>query len=208
MVHSCPLWTGIPTPLVLGVGVECTKDMTCYFCVNLCVNWSPAQWELFAKKRSYKEHKKSCPSGSVPPAAEVVTCMLTPSGVSQPGTSSSSLSRPSGGQEERGGLGVHLVLCLVRLLPLPLDLGLARGGGGICLLHSSVARATTSVSSAPSGAARSQLTPLAHTVSSVASLHSSPHARRRGEFESGFRGPFQRCILSWFPIFGSRSTEE
>ena len=37
-----------------------------------------------------------------------------------------------------GGLRVHLVLCPVRLPPLPLDLGLARGGGGsldTCLLR-------------------------------------------------------------------------
>ena len=35
------------------------------------------------------------------------------------------------GQDKRGGgLRVHLVLCPKRLPPLPLDLGLARGGGG------------------------------------------------------------------------------
>ena len=55
----------------------------------------------------------------------------TYSEVPQPGTSSSSFSRPSGGQDKRGGGGlrVHLVLCPVGLPPLPLDLGLARGEG-------------------------------------------------------------------------------
>ena len=80
-------------------GKICTKDMTCDFCVN----WSPAQWELFAKKRSYKERKKSRPSGSVPPAPGASPRAGTPSGVLQPGTSSSSFSRPSGGQDKRGG---------------------------------------------------------------------------------------------------------
>ena len=67
----------------------CTRDMTFDFC---------ADWELFTKKRSYKERKKSRPSGSVPPAPKTSLRAETPSGVSQPGTSSSSFSRPSGGQ--------------------------------------------------------------------------------------------------------------
>ena len=32
-------------------GKICTRDMTCDFCAV----WSAEQWELFAKKRSYKE---------------------------------------------------------------------------------------------------------------------------------------------------------
>ena len=80
-------------------GKICTKDMTCDFCVD----WFPAQWELFAMKRSYKERKKSRPSGSVPPAPETSPRAGTPSGVPQPGTSSSSSSRTSGGQDKRGG---------------------------------------------------------------------------------------------------------
>ena len=105
-------------------GKICTRDMT----YDFCVDWSPAQWEHFAKKCCYKERKKSCPSGSVPPAAETTPCAITPSGVSQPGTSSSSFSRPSGGQDGGGHLRVHLVLCPVGLPPLPLGLSLARGG--------------------------------------------------------------------------------
>ena len=46
-------------------GKVCTKDLTCDFCAV----WSAEQWELFAKKRSYKERKKR-PSGSVPPAQQ------------------------------------------------------------------------------------------------------------------------------------------
>ena len=130
-------------------GKICTRDLTCDFCIG----WSPAQWELFAKKRSYKDRKKSRPSGSVPPAPGALHRAGTSSEVPQPWTSSSSSSRPSGGQDKRGGGGglrVHLVLCPVRLPLLPLDLGLARGGG--VSGSSSVARERTSVSSAPSGA--------------------------------------------------------
>ena len=110
-------------------GKVCTRDMTCDFCAV----WSAEQWELFAKKRSYKERKHR-PSGSAPSAQQTSPRTETSSGVSRPGTSSSSSSRPLGGQGR--GLRVHLVLCLVGLPPLPLGLGPARGVGvplGICL---------------------------------------------------------------------------
>ena len=105
-------------------GKVCTRDLTCDFCVD----WSAGQWELFAKKRSYKERKHR-PSGSAPSAQQTSPRAETSSGVSRPGTSSSSSSRPLGGQERGRRLGVHLVLCLVGLPPLPLDLGPARGVG-------------------------------------------------------------------------------
>ena len=104
-------------------GKICTRDMTCDFCVS----WSPAQWELFAKKCTYKERKRSRPSGSVPPAPRASPRARTSSEVPQPGTSSSSSSHPSGGQNKRGGgLGVHLVLRLVSFPLLPLGLSPAR----------------------------------------------------------------------------------
>ena len=107
-------------------GKVCTKDLTCDFCAV----WSAEQWELFAKKKSYKERKKR-PSGSVPPAQQTSPRAETSSGVSHPGTTTSSSSRPSGGQGKQGGGGlrVHLVLCLGGLPLLPLDLGPARGVG-------------------------------------------------------------------------------
>ena len=80
-------------------GKICTRDMTCDFCVDC----SPAQWELFAKKRTYTERKRSRPSGSVPPALKASPRVQTSSEVTQPGTSSSSSSRPSGGQDKRWG---------------------------------------------------------------------------------------------------------
>ena len=161
-------------------GKICTRDLTCDFCVG----WSPAQWELFTKKRAYKDRKKSRPSGSVPPAPRAGTSSEVP----QPGTSSSS-SRSSGGQDRRGGgvFRVHQVLCPGRLPPLPLDHCLVGGGGGGGSVsgHSSVARERASVSAAPSGAgegkvARSQRTPCplppARAASSVASPRSSQYA--------------------------------
>ena len=72
--------------------------MTCDFCVG----WSSAQWELFAKKRTYAERKHSRPSGSVPPALKASPLARTSSEVTQPGTSSSSASLPSGGQVKKG----------------------------------------------------------------------------------------------------------
>ena len=75
-----------------------TKDMTCDFCAV----WSAEQWELFAKKRSYKERKHR-PSGSAPPAQQTSPRAETSSGVSRPGTSSASSSHPLGGQEKQGG---------------------------------------------------------------------------------------------------------
>ena len=77
-------------------GRICTKDMTCDFCAV----WSAEQWELFAKKRSYKERKHR-PSGSAPSAQQTSPRAETSSGVSRPGTSSS--SRPLGGQERGEG---------------------------------------------------------------------------------------------------------
>ena len=81
-------------------GRICTRDMTCDFCVG----WSPSQWEAFAKKRAYKERKRSSrPSGSLPPAAATSPRAGTSLEVLRPEASSSSSSLPSGGQAKREG---------------------------------------------------------------------------------------------------------
>ena len=80
-------------------GKVCTRDLTCDFCAV----WSAEQWALFSKKRSYKE-RKSRPSGSAPPAQQTSPRAETSSGVSRPGTSSASSSRPLGGQGKPGGV--------------------------------------------------------------------------------------------------------
>ena len=91
---------GSPPTCARCRGKICTRDMTCDFCVG----WSLAQWELFAKKGTYKERKRSHPSGSVPPAPGVAPHAGTSSEVPQPGTASSSISRPLGGGRIRGGV--------------------------------------------------------------------------------------------------------
>ena len=163
-------------------GRVCTKDMTC----DICADWSAVQWEQFVKKRSCKERKKpSHPSGSVPPAPLASSRMETPSGVSQPGTSSSSLSRPSGGQGNReGSRGAPGVVSRGPYSP-PAGSRSSERGGSVSGL-SSVARERAPAYPAPSGAgevgvARSQRTSLARSASSVVSPHSLPHARRRGK---------------------------
>ena len=125
--------------------------------------------------------------GLFPPAPWATPRAGTSSEVPQPGTSSSSFSRPSGGQDKRGGGGlrVHLVLCPGRLPPLPLDLGLARGGGECLWTFVHCARARLCLFS-PFGSwgwggcsvATDSPCPCA---SSVASPRSSQHALRRGE---------------------------
>ena len=163
-------------------GRICTKDMT----YDICADWSVAQWEQFVKKRSYKERKKpSRPSGSVPPAPLASSRAETPSGVSQPGTSSSSLSRPSGGQGKReGSRGAPGVVSRGASSP-PAGSRSSERCGSVSGL-SSVACELALASPAPSGAAegrvaRSQWTSLARSASSVVSPNSSPHARQRGE---------------------------
>ena len=168
-------------------GKICTKD-TCDFCVD----WTPGQWELFDKKRTYKERKKSVrPSGSVPPAPRASPRAGTSLEVPQPGTSSSSFSRLSGGQDMRGGGGGgvsgYTWCCVPRGFLPSRSTEVEREGGGSVSGLSSVAREHASVSSAPSGAgegggvSRSRRTPPAHAASSVASSRSSQHALQRGE---------------------------
>ena len=162
-------------------GKICTRDMTCDFCVG----WSPAQWEPLAKKRTYKERKRSRPSGSVTPALEALPRVGTSSKIPQPGTSSSSFSRPSGGQDKSGGVSGCTWCCVPGGFFHSRSTSVERGGGGggVSL---DIRPLRASVSLAPSGAgegevARSQRTPPARAASSVASPRSSQHARRRDE---------------------------
>ena len=160
----------------------CTIDRTC----DICAVWSATQWELFVKKRSYDDRKKpSRPSGYVPPAPLASPRAETPSRVSQPGTSSSSLSRPSGGQGKREGSRDAPGIVSRRASSPPAGSRSSERGGSASGL-SSVAGERAPASLAPLGAgeggvAQSQRTSLARSASSVVSHHSSPHARRRGE---------------------------
>ena len=160
-------------------GRICTKDMTCDFCVG----WLPSQWEAFAKKHSYKERKRSRPSGSLPPATATSPRAGTSSEVLRPEASSSFL--PSGGQAKRGG-SRDAPCAASREASSPPARPRSSERGGSVSGRSSGASERASVSSAPSGAgegevARSQRTPPARAASSVTSPRSSQHALRRGE---------------------------
>ena len=83
-------------------GKICTRDMTC----DICADWSfGAVGNFFVKKRSYKERKKTRPSGSVPPVLMTSPRAETPSGVFAAwGLPPLLFPRPSGGQDKRGGV--------------------------------------------------------------------------------------------------------
>ena len=159
-------------------GKVCSKDLTCDFCAV----WSAEQWELFAKKRSYKE-RKQCPSGSIPPAQQTSPRAETSSGVSLPGTSSSSSSRPLGGQEKQGGSrGAPGVV--LGGAPSPPARPRSSERGGSASRHSSGASGLAPSSPPPSGGggagvARSLQTPLSRVSGSVDSLQFTLHVPRR-----------------------------
>ena len=160
-------------------GKICTKDSTCDFCAV----WSAEQWERFAKKRSYKERK--CPSGSVPPAQQTSSRAETSSGVSRPGTSSSSSSRPLGGQgKQEGSQGAPGVVS--GGAPSPPARPRSSKRGGSASRHSSGAGGLAPSSPSPSGGgggagvARSLQTPISRVSDVVDSPQFSLHVPRRG----------------------------
>ena len=148
-------------------GKVCTRDMTCDFRVG----WSPSQWEAFAKKRAYKDRKRSSrPSGALPTAAGTSSEVLRPE-------ASSSSSLPSGGQAKREG-SRDAPCAASREASSPPARPRSSERGGSVSGHSSGARERASSSSAPSGAgkgevARPQRTLPARAASSVASPCSS-----------------------------------
>ena len=159
-------------------GRICTKDMTCDFCAV----WSAEQWALFAKKRSYKERKHR-PSGSAPPAQQTSPRAETSSGVSRPGTSSSSSSRPLGGQERgEGSQGAPGVVS--GGAPSPPARPRSSERGGSASRHLSGASGLASSSPSPlggggAGVARSRQTSHSRVSESVDSPSFSPHVPRR-----------------------------
>ena len=158
-------------------GRVCTRDMTCDFCAV----WSAEQWALFAKKRSFKERKHR-PSGSAPPAQQTSPRAETSSGVSRPGTSSSS-SRPLGGQGKQevsqGAPGV-----VSGGAPSPPARPRSSERGGSASRHLSGVSGLASSSPSPSGGggvevARSRQTSHSRVSESVDSPSFSPHVPRR-----------------------------
>ena len=179
-----------------------TKDLTCDFCAV----WSAEQWERFLKKRSYKERKKHRPSGSVPPAQQTSPRAETSSGVSRPGTSSSS-SRPLGGQgEKQGSQGAPGVVSGGAPSPPARPRSSERGGSASGL--SSGAGGLAPASPSPSGAgevgvARSLQTPISRVSDVVNSPQFSPHVPRRGNLRES-SASCSRVLSSR----GSRSSDQ
>ena len=98
MVPSYHLSIETPTPLILGVGVM-FAPVTCFVTFVLLsrrLSGNVVRRVLALRKTS------SCPSGSVPSAPPTSPLAVPSSGVSLPGTSSSS-SLPLGGQGKRVG---------------------------------------------------------------------------------------------------------
>ena len=159
-------------------GRICTRDMTCDFCAV----WSAEQWALFAKKRSYKERKHR-PSGSAPPAQQTSPRAETSSGVSRPGTSSASSSRPLGGQgKPEGSQGAPGVVSGGAPSPPARPRSSERGGSASGRLSGVSGLASSSPS--PSGrggveVARSRQTSHSRVSESVDSPSFSPHVPRR-----------------------------
>ena len=95
MVPSYHLSIETPTPLVLGVGVM-FAPVTC-FVTFVLFGWRLSGNILYRRVLT-KRKKSSRPSGSVPSAPPTSPRAETSTGVSLPGTSSSSSSLPLGGQ--------------------------------------------------------------------------------------------------------------
>ena len=165
-------------------GKICTSTLTC----DICAVWSSVQWERFYKKRSYKERKKHRPSGSVPPEQQTSPRAETSSGVSRPGTSSSSSSRPLGGQgKQEGSQGAPGVVSGRAPSPPARPRSSERGGSASGL--SSGAGGLAPASPAPSGAgevgaARSLQTSFSHASDVIDSPQFSPHVHDVGIRES------------------------
>ena len=159
-------------------GRVCTRDMTCDFCAI----WSAEQWALFGKKSSYKE-RKSRPSGSATPAQQTSPRAETSSGVSRPGTSSASSSRPLGGQGKPGGSqGAPGVVSGGASSPPARPRSSERGGSASGQLSGVGGLASSSPSPSGGGGvevARSRQTSLSRVSESVDSPSFSPHVSRR-----------------------------
>ena len=163
--------------------------MTCDFCAA----WSAEQWERFLKKRSYKERKKHRPSGSVPPAQQTSPRSETSSGVSRPGTSSSSSSRPLGGQGEKQGFRGAPGVVSGGARPRSSERGgsasgLSSGAGGL-------APASPSPSGAgEAGVARSLQTPISTSPMSL----TLPNSHRTFH-DRGIRGSLRHLAPAFYP---------
>ena len=107
-------------------GYFCASGMFCDFCAI----GSATQWERFVRRVLALRKTYSRPSGSVPSAPPTSHRAETSSGVSLPGTSSSSSSLPLGGQgRQEGSQGAPGVLSGGASSPPARSRSRGRGGG-------------------------------------------------------------------------------
>ena len=179
MALSWLVWIGILTPLVLGVGARSAlgTGLVTFVLYGLLSSGSFLQ-----KKRSYKERKHR-PSGSAPSAQQTSPRAETSSGVSRPGTSSSSSSHPLGGQERgEGSQGAPGVVS--GGAPSPPARPRSSERGGSASRHLSCVSGLAPSSPSPSGGggagvARSRQPSISRISESVDSPSFSPHVPRR-----------------------------
>ena len=128
MVPSYHLSIETPTPLVLGVGVM-FAPVTCF--VTFMLFGRRLSGNNLYRRVLTNRKKSSRPSGSVPTAPPTSPRAETSSGVSLPGTSSSSSSSlPLGGQgKQEGSQGAPDVLSGGASSPPARSRSSARGGG-------------------------------------------------------------------------------
>ena len=114
------------------------------------------------------------------------------------------------GRIRGGGLRVHLVLCPGKLPPLPLDLGRARGGGvsldALRLRASAPLPLQLLQELVNGGCSFAADAPCPLRFLGCFSLFLTARSTTWGT-ERSFGGLLPRCVLPWFPIFGSRSAE-
>ena len=114
VVPSYHLSIETPTPPVLGVGVM-FAPVTCF--VTFVLFGRRLSGNNLYRRVLTKHKKSSRPSGSVPTAPPTSPRAETSSGVSLPGTSSSSSSLPLGGQGRQEGAQGAPGVCLWGLPP-------------------------------------------------------------------------------------------
>ena len=137
-----------------------------------------------------------------------------PSGISQPGTSSSSFPRPSGGQDERGwggSQGAPGVVSHEASSPPARPRSSERGGGEclwtlVCCVRARLRLFCSFGSWGGGGCSFAADAPCLLRFLGCFSPFLTARSTTLGT-ERSFGGPLPRCILPWFPIFGSRSTE-
>ena len=138
-----------PTPIVLGVGVM-FAPVTCF--VTFVLFGRRLSGNKLYRRVLTKRKKSSRPLGSVPTALPTSPLAETSSGVSLPGTSSSSSSLPLGGQgKQEGSQGAPGVLSGEASSPPARSRSSERGGGASRLSSGARSRFSFSFGSGRSG---------------------------------------------------------